>query len=286
MPDLPLAKAEPISDSGCTSAMMYLIKKGNLGEGVVREIPMRTLRSVEERRGGVHWSRDSPAARGELPTLAVATGWSQSGASPGQVTDTVIVPILTNQKNHQGWPRVVSQDIIRHVHSLKSTVFMVVGQVRGKTLLPLPAGSEGIEDIDLENEKSLELIDKSLVHATESAIIDWSYQIQGVLKKESSEPLLQGSNPNPKVELEFWKNRCDDLECIYNQLRTKKVRNMMEMLEKVESSYVPAFKDMLMDVEAGEMLRQLPHSADFCVMQIHLGFVHSLVFLTASSVWL
>lgn len=54
---------------------------------------------------------------------------------------------------------------------------------------------------------SLELINKSLVHAIESAIIDWSHQIQRVLKKESSEPLLQGSNPNPKVELEFWKNR-------------------------------------------------------------------------------
>ncbi|NXL65574.1 DYH9 protein, partial [Chordeiles acutipennis] len=162
----------------------------------------------------------------------------------------VIVPILTNQKNHQGWPQVVSQDIMRHVHNLKSTVFMVVGQVKGKTLLPLPAGSEGIEDIDLENEKCLELIDKSLVHATESAIIDWSYQIQGALMKESSEPLLQGSNPNPKVELEFWKNRCDDLECIYNQLRTRKVKNMMKVLERVESIYVPAFKSMLMDVEA------------------------------------
>uniref|UniRef100_A0A672V8T9 Dynein axonemal heavy chain 17 n=1 Tax=Strigops habroptila TaxID=2489341 RepID=A0A672V8T9_STRHB len=164
----------------------------------------------------------------------------------------VIVPILTNQKNHQGWPRVVSQDLIRHVHNLKSTVFKVVGQVKGKTLLPLPAGSEGIEDIDLENEKCSpdSLIDKSLVYATESSIIDWSYQIQEALKKESSEPLLQGRNPNPKVELEFWKNRCEDLECIYNQLRTKKVRNMIEVLKRVESSYVPAFNTMLMDVEA------------------------------------
>ncbi|XP_009867872.1 PREDICTED: dynein heavy chain 9, axonemal-like, partial [Apaloderma vittatum] len=127
---------------------------------------------------------------------------------------------------------------------------MVVGQVKGQTLLPLPAGSEGIEDIDLEDEKSLKLIDKSLVHATESAIIDWSYQIQEALKKESSDPLLQGNNPNPKVELEFWKNRCDDLECIYDQLRTRKVRNMIKLLERVESIYVPAFKAMLMDVEA------------------------------------
>uniref|UniRef100_A0A8C3KG70 Dynein axonemal heavy chain 9 n=1 Tax=Calidris pygmaea TaxID=425635 RepID=A0A8C3KG70_9CHAR len=155
----------------------------------------------------------------------------------------VIVPILTNQKNHQGWPQVVSQDIIHHVHNLKSTVFMVVGQVKGKTLLPLPAGLEMCF-------YSLQLIDKSLVHAMESAIIDWSHQIQGAVEKESSEPLLQGSNPNPKVELEFWRNRCDDLECIYDQLRTRKVRNMMEVLERLESSYVPAFKTMLMDVEA------------------------------------
>lgn len=55
--------------------------------------------------------------------------------------------------------------------------------------------------------RSLELVDKSLLHAMESAIIDWSYQIQAALKKESSEPLLQGGNPNPRVELEFWKNR-------------------------------------------------------------------------------
>uniref|UniRef100_A0A8C4V4J9 Dynein axonemal heavy chain 17 n=1 Tax=Falco tinnunculus TaxID=100819 RepID=A0A8C4V4J9_FALTI len=158
---------------------------------------------------------------------------------------------LLPQKNHQGWPQVVSQDILRHVHNLKSTVFMVVGQVKGKTLLPLPAGSEGIEDIDLENEKFQppQLIDKSLVYATESAIIDWSYQIQGALMKESSEPLLQGSNPNPKVELEFWKNRYN-LAGAWWSLVTRKVRTMMEVLERVESSYVPAFKAMLMDVEA------------------------------------
>lgn len=33
----------------------------------------------------------------------------------------------------------------------------------------------------------------------------------------------------------------------------------MELLERVESSYVPAFKSMLMDVEEGEMLGQLHH---------------------------
>ncbi|NWY46905.1 DYH9 protein, partial [Sylvia atricapilla] len=166
------------------------------------------------------------------------------------LVEEVLVPILTNRKNHQGWPRMVSQDIIRHVHSLKSTVFKVVGQVKGKTLLPLPAGSEGFENIDPKNENFSGLINKSLVHATESAIIDWSQQIQRVLKKESSEPLLQGTNPTPKVELEFWKSRCADLEGIYSQLTSRRVSNMVEVLERVQSIYVPAFQNLLMDVEA------------------------------------
>nr|XP_054501355.1 dynein axonemal heavy chain 9-like [Agelaius phoeniceus] len=162
----------------------------------------------------------------------------------------VIVPILTNRRNHQGWPRVVSQDIIHHVHSLKNTVFKVVGQVKGKTLLPLPAASEGIENIDPESEKFLELISKSLVHATESAIIEWSQQIQRVLRKESSEPLLQGTNPTPKVELQFWRSRCADLEGIHSQLTSRRVSNMLEVLERVQSIYVPAFQSLLEDVQA------------------------------------
>ncbi|XP_074871093.1 dynein axonemal heavy chain 9 [Carettochelys insculpta] len=105
-----------------------------------------------------------------------------------------------------------------------------------------------MEYIDWENEKTAELVDKSLVHAIESTVIEWSYQIQGALKRESSEPLLQGSNPTPKVELEFWKNRCEDLECIYNQLKSKKVQNMAELLDRVQSSYFPAFNAMFRDV--------------------------------------
>ncbi|XP_069510616.1 dynein axonemal heavy chain 9 [Ambystoma mexicanum] len=164
------------------------------------------------------------------------------------LVEEVVVPVLANQKNHSSWPQVVSQDVMRHVNHLKSNVFVVVGQVRGKTLLPLPAGSEKVEYI--ENENGGDHFDKAIIHAIESAIIEWSHQIRAVLKRESSEPLLQGKDPNPNVELEFWKNRYADLECIYNQLKTKKVRKMAELLERVQSSYFPAFKAMFRDVVA------------------------------------
>ncbi|XP_062830069.1 dynein axonemal heavy chain 9 isoform X5 [Anolis carolinensis] len=162
----------------------------------------------------------------------------------------VVAPLLVNQKNHHNWPHVVSQDVIYNVSALKSSVFIVVGQVKGKTLLPLPAGPEHSTYIDFDNEKTSELVDKSIIHTVETAVIEWTHQIQGVLKKDSSELLLQGQDPHPKVELDFWKNRCEDLQCIYNQLKAKRISAMVELLNRVQSTYYAAFTSVLSDVEA------------------------------------
>ncbi|XP_032899964.1 dynein heavy chain 9, axonemal isoform X2 [Amblyraja radiata] len=163
------------------------------------------------------------------------------------LVDEVVVPVLTNSRNHGYWPQVVSQDVVRHAHSLKSSVFVVVGQVQGKTMLPLPVGAERAAIGLRKNGSSL---DKGVAHAVESVIIDWSHQINDVLKRDSSEPLLAGYNPNPNVEQEFWKNRCSNLKCIYDQLRSRKVRKMVELLEVMGSSYFPVFKTMFSDVVA------------------------------------
>ncbi|XP_032992214.1 dynein heavy chain 9, axonemal-like [Lacerta agilis] len=166
------------------------------------------------------------------------------------LVEEVVVPLLGNQKNHPSWPHVVSQDIVHHICNLKSSVFVVVGQIKGKTLLPLPTDPERDAYIDSDNEKNTELVDKSIVHAIESAVIEWTHQIQGVLKRESSEPLLQGQDPSPKVELDFWKSRFEDLQCIYSQLKARRVLTMMELLDRVQSTYFPAFRSIFRDVEA------------------------------------
>ena len=61
-------------------------------------------------------------------------------------------------------------------------------------------------------------VDQILIHSIESVVIDWSHQIQEVLKKDSSQPLLDGLNPGPLVEIEFWKAKCTNLENIYEQV--------------------------------------------------------------------
>ena len=64
-----------------------------------------------------------------------------------------------------------------------------------------------------------ENVDQSLIHSIESVVIDWSHQIQEVLKKDSSQPLIEGLNPGPLVEVEFWKAKCSNLENIYDQVK-------------------------------------------------------------------
>lgn len=66
-----------------------------------------------------------------------------------------------------------------------------------------------------------EPFDRGLVHAIESVIIEWTHQIQNVLKRNSAQPLLEGQNPGPLVELDFWKARAMNLECIFEQVRTQ-----------------------------------------------------------------
>lgn len=85
---------------------------------------------------------------------------------------------------------------------------------------------------------------KTLVHAVESVVIDWSHQVQGVLEKSSAQQLLQGKNPFPLVEIDFWVARCADLESVMDQLCVEKVRKMTQLLERTLSSYYPAYKAM------------------------------------------
>ncbi|XP_069339362.1 dynein axonemal heavy chain 9 [Eulemur rufifrons] len=162
----------------------------------------------------------------------------------------VVIPMLANKKNRRDWPHMVCQDVRQHAHSLQCDLLVILEQVKGKTLLPLPVGLEKMAFVDSQSETISDAIDKSVIYAIESAVVKWSHQVQMVLKRESSQPLLQGENPTPKVELDFWKSRSEDLEYIYNQLRMIKVRGMAGLLDKLQSSYFPAFKAMFRNVVA------------------------------------
>lgn len=58
------------------------------------------------------------------------------------------------------------------------------------------------------------------MHTIESTIVMWSNEIQEVLKVRNADPILEGKNPTPNLEIQFWKLRAKDFDQVYKQVRT------------------------------------------------------------------
>ena len=68
-----------------------------------------------------------------------------------------------------------------------------------------------------------------LVHAVESVVIEWSHQIREVLKKDSAQQLLDGLDPLPSVEIEFWKSKRAHLESISEQVKSQDQKHLKSL---------------------------------------------------------
>ena len=62
----------------------------------------------------------------------------------------MLVPVFGNANNQSDWPKVISNDLIRHINNLKNKTHVMVGQMKGRTQLPIPAGAEKVTDEDLK----------------------------------------------------------------------------------------------------------------------------------------
>lgn len=56
---------------------------------------------------------------------------------------------------------------------------------------------------------------------------------------------------NTFTEIEFWRQRLENVESIYNQMRDPRVKKMASILELTKSPYSPRFKNLSKDVIAG-----------------------------------
>ncbi|KAL4716849.1 hypothetical protein ACJJTC_012660 [Scirpophaga incertulas] len=163
------------------------------------------------------------------------------------LVDEVFVPLLSNPLNHEGWPLVVSQDILKQIHNLKSTVYEVKGKVNGQTVLPMPVGVELVHDAEKQVQRGEE-VDLYLKSAIEGVVIKWAQQINDVMMEDTAHSFNNGQNPLPTVELSFWRSRLSNLNCIYDQLRTERVRCMAVILEKTTSAYYPCFSRLFKNI--------------------------------------
>uniref|UniRef100_A0A8C4HI55 Dynein, axonemal, heavy polypeptide 9 like n=1 Tax=Dicentrarchus labrax TaxID=13489 RepID=A0A8C4HI55_DICLA len=148
----------------------------------------------------------------------------------------VLVCVLSNGLNHEDWPRVVSDDIHRHLEKLRSRVSI------------LPFLPTLIASLSVSLSPTGWPLDRGLLYSIETLIVQWSGQIWNVLKKDSGMVLLQGDHPGPNVELQFWTTQRENLLGIQSQIQSPKVEHIMEILRRVKSSYYSSFKDICLKV--------------------------------------
>ncbi|XP_077776285.1 dynein axonemal heavy chain 17-like [Podarcis muralis] len=167
------------------------------------------------------------------------------------VVEEVVYSLFMKHENLAGWPQVVADDVIRAAHRLKNEMFVMGGKIKGKTLLPLPDHIDTLESSVDMFDTLPRAVDSTLLHSIETIIIDWSHQIRDILSKDSAQPLLDGLNPLPRVEFDFWHSRQVNLQCINEQLYAPQVKKIADILERAKSCYWPALRNVFKDVSAG-----------------------------------
>ncbi|NXH86672.1 DYH17 protein, partial [Edolisoma coerulescens] len=175
------------------------------------------------------------------------------GASPVEQLITVLLevvcPLLVSQD--EGWPRMVVEDVVQHTHQLQNKMFMMSGKIQGKPLLPLPEHLVSWDDSGAVRDCLVGPVDGSVLHSIETVVIEWFQQVEEIFSQNSSQPLLEGLHPLPRVEFEFWQTRMTNLECINDQLLSPQVTVLAETLEKADSCYWPSLQNMFRAVSGG-----------------------------------
>ncbi|XP_030637646.1 dynein heavy chain 11, axonemal [Chanos chanos] len=154
----------------------------------------------------------------------------------------VLVSVLANPLNQRDWPRVVGQDMRRHLEQLRSRAVTLKGRAESRTLLSLPLCVETADQQQLRCQQHTGcLMDRALLYSIETMVIQWTQQMGSVLQRDSSMPLRKGDHPGPSTELHFWAQQKDNLLGIQRQLQNPKVDQVLEILRRINSSYYASF---------------------------------------------
>jgi len=82
-----------------------------------------------------------------------------------QICSEVFMPILGNPINMVGWSDLVSKDLMDKFHVFLAHTYVTIGQIKGRTLLPLPPSDVTASATTSSKDKAV-LLEAAIVHWT------------------------------------------------------------------------------------------------------------------------
>ena len=173
------------------------------------------------------------------------------------LSQRVFHPMVSSQGCARAWTETIAKEVRDNFETFVANIQITQGHVRGVTCLPLPSsGGPKAEEMSMSVEASKgdqgnteeKAEEFQQIHALEGAIITWTKQIKNVLKKDSESVFHAIENPGPTAEVEFWVNKASNLNGIFDQLQSPRVRRVLKILDRSKSTYNAPFAKLCKEV--------------------------------------
>lgn len=163
----------------------------------------------------------------------------------------IYFPLFQNPFHQQEWGEIASKEIVDKFHSYVASASIISSATRGETCLPLPPmdASFFLQPLTPSNDATF----CSKMSLLEGSIVTWTKQIKNVLKQDPEDLLKQGYHPTPDAEIEFWKLKAANLNSIFEQLQSKKIRKILTALDRNKSTYCTTFARLCKQVFSARM---------------------------------
>lgn len=125
-----------------------------------------------------------------------------------------------------------------------------MGAINDRTVFPLPVTLSALMRIAPEILKNGDMTNftPAIKESVEQIVLRWSRSVNAYVARSSYDIFKTKKYATPDDEVEFWRSRVDNLKNIFNQLRTKEIKTIALILERVESPYVKQMKRILSSV--------------------------------------
>ena len=137
-------------------------------------------------------------------------------------------------------------DLVDTTNQFLSNVLVTQGLCEGRTLLPLPPVKLPSRVDDAATK------DKDLLYFLETSIVEWSGQIRAAMLS-SPEEMMEASkvthvHPGPLDEIEFWRNKSENLANLEEQIHSVKILKILVILKKAGSQYYASFAPLMAEL--------------------------------------
>ncbi|XP_031694300.1 dynein heavy chain 17, axonemal-like isoform X2 [Anarrhichthys ocellatus] len=170
------------------------------------------------------------------------------------VSEEVTCPLLINPETSRRWAVGLPEEALRSTEQQRNEALVMEAQMEGGTFLTYP---EALHEDQLhgntytDDTEEGKLSHTKLLHSCDSTITEWVKLVSNFLQQDSSQPVLDGLDPLPSDEFNFWRTRLKNLHLIQQQLRSSRAQQVVSVVQRADSVYWSSLRDLYSEVQEG-----------------------------------